>query len=80
MSLVGVESAISKHSQEAEYKGVKAHFRMDESGILHLEKVAFRVCSSCADKMGVALIYPYRLTGCKASSHLLTYLLQTCPD
>ena len=40
-----MESAINKHSQEAEYKGVKAHFRMDESGILLLEKVAVEVCT-----------------------------------
>ncbi|XP_076438397.1 hypoxia up-regulated protein 1-like isoform X3 [Babylonia areolata] len=39
VNLTGVETAYAKHGEEAEYKGVKAHFRMDESGILHLEKV-----------------------------------------
>ncbi|XP_070201995.1 hypoxia up-regulated protein 1-like isoform X2 [Littorina saxatilis] len=40
VSLQGVDTALSKHKQEeAEYKGVKAHFRMDESGILRLDKV-----------------------------------------
>ncbi|KAL8594265.1 hypothetical protein ACOMHN_044209 [Nucella lapillus] len=38
VSLVGVERALGKHG-EGEYKGVKAHFRMDDSGLLHLEKV-----------------------------------------
>jgi len=39
VSLAGIEDAYSKHSEEAESKGVKAHFRMDDSGILHLDKV-----------------------------------------
>lgn len=40
VSLKGVESAISKHMDEkTEYKGVKAHFKMDENGILNLEEV-----------------------------------------
>lgn len=35
-----MESAISKHMDEkTEYKGVKAHFKMDENGILNLEEV-----------------------------------------
>ena len=37
--LSGVGDAHSKHSEVAEPKGVKAHFRMDESGILLFEKV-----------------------------------------
>ncbi len=37
--LSGVGDAHSKHSEAAEPKGVKAHFRMDESGILLFEKV-----------------------------------------
>ncbi|KAK3107370.1 hypothetical protein FSP39_012931 [Pinctada imbricata] len=36
-SLSGVETAHTKHKEKAESKGVKAHFRMDESGILHLD-------------------------------------------
>ncbi|KFM81998.1 hypothetical protein X975_18921, partial [Stegodyphus mimosarum] len=40
VSLKGVDSAIKKHMDEnTEYKGVKAHFRMDESGILNLDEV-----------------------------------------
>ncbi|XP_015912562.1 hypoxia up-regulated protein 1 [Parasteatoda tepidariorum] len=40
VSLKGVENAISKHmTEKTEYKGVKAHFKMDESGILYLEEV-----------------------------------------
>ena len=36
--LVGVGDALSSHS-EAEAKGIKAHFRMDESGLLLLDYV-----------------------------------------
>lgn len=40
VSLSGVDAAISKHmSEDTEYKGVKAHFRVDESGILYLDEV-----------------------------------------
>ena len=39
VSLSGVGAAHSKHSTDAEYKGVKAHFRMDDSGLLTLDKV-----------------------------------------
>ncbi|XP_025101931.1 LOW QUALITY PROTEIN: hypoxia up-regulated protein 1-like [Pomacea canaliculata] len=39
ISLQGVADALAKHGEEADYKGVKVHFRMDESGILHLEQV-----------------------------------------
>ncbi|KAK7462527.1 hypothetical protein BaRGS_00038437, partial [Batillaria attramentaria] len=39
VSLVGVAEALAKHKDGADYKGVKAHFRMDESGILTLDKV-----------------------------------------
>ena len=38
-SLSGVETAHNKHKEKAEGKGVKAHFRMDESGLLHLDTV-----------------------------------------
>ncbi|GFU72242.1 hypoxia up-regulated protein 1 [Trichonephila clavipes] len=38
--LAGVETALSKHmGEKTEYKGVKAHFRVDESGILMLDEV-----------------------------------------
>lgn len=36
--LVGVSDALSTHSV-AEAKGIKAHFRMDESGVLLLDNV-----------------------------------------
>ncbi|GFU52564.1 hypoxia up-regulated protein 1 [Nephila pilipes] len=40
VSLTGVEAALNKHMVEnTEYKGVKAHFRVDESGILSLDEV-----------------------------------------
>lgn len=31
--------AYSKHKESGDSKGVKAHFRLDESGILHLDQV-----------------------------------------
>ncbi|XP_019623229.1 PREDICTED: hypoxia up-regulated protein 1-like isoform X1 [Branchiostoma belcheri] len=41
IKLAGVGAALEKHAEEpnTEFKGVKAHFRMDESGILNLDKV-----------------------------------------
>ncbi|CAH1263019.1 HYOU1 [Branchiostoma lanceolatum] len=41
IKLAGVGAALEKHAEEpnTEFKGVKAHFRMDESGILSLDKV-----------------------------------------
>jgi len=40
VGLRGVEEAYGKHtSEEEEAKGIKAHFRMDESGILSLDLV-----------------------------------------
>jgi len=39
ISLSGIEDAFNKHASEAESKGVKAHFRVDDSGVLSLEKV-----------------------------------------
>ena len=38
VSLKGVADAFDKHGDK-EHKGIKAHFRMDESGILHLDDV-----------------------------------------
>ncbi|XP_049525460.1 hypoxia up-regulated protein 1 isoform X2 [Dermacentor silvarum] len=37
VSLTGVAEAIQKHATDAEPKGIKAHFRLDESGLLHLD-------------------------------------------
>ncbi|XP_065307451.1 hypoxia up-regulated protein 1 isoform X2 [Dermacentor albipictus] len=37
VSLTGVAEAIQKHAVDAEPKGIKAHFRLDESGLLHLD-------------------------------------------
>ncbi|XP_064595263.1 hypoxia up-regulated protein 1-like isoform X2 [Liolophura sinensis] len=39
VKLSGVEESFDKHSKEAESKGVKAHFRLDESGLIVLESV-----------------------------------------
>ncbi|CAM1311638.1 HYOU1 (predicted), partial [Pycnogonum litorale] len=39
VKLKGVENALNKHTEEeTESKGIKAHFRMDESGIIRLEQ------------------------------------------
>lgn len=39
--LSGVAEAFSKHKDSGESKGVKAHFRLDESGLLNLDQVSF---------------------------------------
>ncbi|XP_058948483.2 hypoxia up-regulated protein 1 [Pocillopora verrucosa] len=39
VSVKGVAAALDKHTPKGESKGIKAYFRMDESGILNLEKV-----------------------------------------
>lgn len=39
VGLRGVEEAYAKHTDAEEAKGIKAHFRMDESGILSLDLV-----------------------------------------
>lgn len=37
---MGVGDALDKHANDAsEYKGVKVHFKMDDSGILSLDQV-----------------------------------------
>ena len=41
VSLEGVSQAYGAHSESAQSKGVKAHFRMDESGILSMESAEF---------------------------------------
>ncbi|KAL5019858.1 hypothetical protein ScPMuIL_002750 [Solemya velum] len=41
VELEGVEAAYAKHGVGTDSKGVKAHFRMDESGILHLDHVEY---------------------------------------
>ena len=57
ISLAGVEDAYSSHS-DAEPKGIKAHFRVDDSGLLHLDKVCkthttvLRLCGICPGKPG----------------------------
>jgi len=38
ISLAGVADAYSQNS-DAEPKGIKAHFRVDDSGLLYLDKV-----------------------------------------
>ncbi|XP_041373562.1 hypoxia up-regulated protein 1-like isoform X2 [Gigantopelta aegis] len=39
VTLKGVEDAYKKHGESSDNKGIKAHFRMDDSGLLHLDKV-----------------------------------------
>ena len=41
VTVKGVAAALEKHSPKGESKGIKAYFRMDENGILNLEKVCF---------------------------------------
>ena len=41
MALKGVEDAYSKHTDKEDAKGIKAHFRMDENGVLSLETVSY---------------------------------------
>lgn len=41
VSVKGVAAALEKHTSKGESKGIKAYFRMDENGILNLEKVRY---------------------------------------
>ena len=41
VSVKGVAAALEKHTPKGESKGIKAYFRMDENGILNLEKVCY---------------------------------------
>ncbi|XP_036067238.1 hypoxia up-regulated protein 1-like [Oryzias melastigma] len=43
VKLSGVGSSFQKHA-DAESKGIKAHFNMDESGVLLLDRVRFIYC------------------------------------
>ena len=45
VSVKGVAAALEKHTPKGESKGIKAYFRMDENGILNLEKVRYMHCS-----------------------------------
>ena len=56
-TLSGVADALAKNA-ESESKGIKAHFRMDDSGILHLDAVSWSslfvddsVCCYCCWKV-----------------------------
>ena len=40
VSLKSVQDVFKKHENE-ESKGIKVHFRLDESGVLRLDKVCF---------------------------------------
>ena len=40
VALSGVEEAYAKHTDAEEAKGIKAHFRMDDSGLLSLDLVS----------------------------------------
>ena len=42
VNVKGVAAALDKHTPKGESKGIKAYFRMDENGILNLEKVCVR--------------------------------------
>ena len=45
VTVKGVAAALDKHTPKGESKGIKAYFRMDENGILNLEKVCNLHCS-----------------------------------
>lgn len=61
ISLNGVSTAIEKHSKEgAEIKGVKAHFNMDDSGILNLLNVELfseKLSTTVAEEEGTSSIF-----------------------
>lgn len=44
VKLSGVGSSFQKHT-DAESKGIKAHFNMDESGVLLLDRVSYAPCT-----------------------------------
>lgn len=50
VKLSGVGSSFQKHT-DAESKGIKAHFNMDESGVLLLDRVSYALShqSSCRE-------------------------------
>lgn len=41
VTVKGVAAALEKHTPKGESKGIKAYFRMDENGMLNLEKVRY---------------------------------------
>lgn len=53
--LAGVGEALQQHPQ-GEAKGIKAHFSMDESGLLNITNVSELLCENlqfqCSDKIG----------------------------
>ena len=53
----GVAAALDKHSPKGESKGVKAYFRMDENGLLNLEKVGYCVFS----RVSLGALSKYRM-------------------
>ena len=42
VNLQGIEEIFKKHENE-ESKGIKVHFRMDESNILNVDKVSYNI-------------------------------------
>ena len=52
IALKGVEDSYAKHTDAQESKGIKAHFRMDESGILLLEHVNILLISLLLAPLG----------------------------
>lgn len=57
VKLSGVGSSFQKHT-DAESKGIKAHFNMDESGVLLLDRVSYTLSdqSSCRAE-GVLVLF-----------------------
>lgn len=59
ISLIGVSKAIEKHTKEgADIKGVKAHFNMDDSGILNLLNVELfseKLSTNVAEEEGTSI-------------------------
>ena len=56
VSVKGVAAALEKHTPKGESKGIKAYFRMDENGILNLEKVRY-----------IHYSFVYQLDNCQGS-------------
>uniref|UniRef100_H2YJQ1 Hypoxia up-regulated protein 1 n=1 Tax=Ciona savignyi TaxID=51511 RepID=H2YJQ1_CIOSA len=91
VALAGVATAHEKYGggNETESKGVKAHFRMDESGVLNLESVTFiknALCSvgtlQCSKNVKlICMMYPgYKTGGTRRKMNSCENYEQTYPQ
>ena len=72
MSLTGIKETFEKHSVE-DSKGIKVHFRLDESGLLRLDKVfgkassrVIQICLLQLQSLTNAIFFKYRRSFRKA--------------